>query len=299
MKLTVFIFLFSFSLINQAQTYKPLLDKYNEWRITYCFAGNCSGDTYFTNGDIQNGGYQYKILDGYHFISGTLWLREDTLTQKVYLSHQVGTRVRTEDLLYDFSLQVGDSIDMINPISPFPTNAGYFTVDSIVMEQLQDGNNYRHYYLSPISSNTISTNTAEWVEGVGSLSLINAPSGFPDLYGVGKLSCFFKNGVLFYSNLDSITGCIPTIVLNIDKDVNTIDYINVYPTFVENQCHISGITHMKNIAIYNVNGTLMKQQHMHNTSEVDIYLGKFNSGMYFLVLSDEKSRQRIFKVFKK
>ena len=299
MKLRAFIFFFSASLIIQAQSYRPLLDDFNEWRFTYCYLGNCSDDTYYTDGDLQFGGYEYKILDGYHFISRTIWLREDTTTQKFYLSYAMAQNGRREYLLYDFALQVGDSIDMKNPLSPFPLNAGFYTLDSILMDQLEDGNYYRHYYLSPSASNTVSSNSAEWIEGVGSLSLINAPSGSPDLNGVGKLSCFFKSSSLFYANLDSTTACIPSILSNIDRTVHSFDAIRVYPTMVDKQCHISGTKQMTQIAVYTTNGTLMLQQPLNNNYEIDLSFDQFNSGMYFLVLSDHKNRRRSFKIIKR
>ncbi len=301
MKLTVFTFLFSLSFIISAQPYKPMLDNFNEWRLTNCFQGNCSDEIYYTDGDTLHGGYQYKVLDGFHFISRTLWLREDSVNQKVYLSYKDVTSpagFRIEDLLYDFSLQIGDSIFMKNPISPFTTDAGYFTLDSINMEQLLDGNNYRHYYLSPSLSNIVSTNTAEWIEGVGSLSLVNAPSGFPDVNGVGKVSCCFKNGTLFYSNLDSTTGCVSSTVSNFNQDP-VLNELKVYPTFVENKCHITGMQDMRNIAVYNVNGKLIQQKPVLNTNQLDLNLDKLISGIYFLVLSDGKNDQFPFKIIKK
>lgn len=299
MKLPIFTFLFLLSLIINAQTYKPLLNEVNEWQFTNCNTNGCLDNTYYTDGDTLNGGYQYKVLNGFHFISRTFWLREDSLNQKVYLSYDAGTR--REELLYDFSLQVGDSINIKNPITPFITSAGHFTVDSILMDLLQDGIHYRHYYLSPSLSNTISTNTAEWIEGVGSLSLINAPSGFPDVNDVGKLSCFFKNGNLFYSNLDSIENCSPNIVviLDVNTDQPKFDELKVFPTFVHNQCHIIGIKAMENLNIYSVNGKLIMHKSVHNTTQIDLDLRQLNSGIYFLVLSDNHTNQRSFKIIKK
>jgi hypothetical protein len=43
----------------------------------------------------------------------------------------------------------------------------------------------------------------------------------------------------------------------------------------------------------------MKYKSVYNTSQVDLYLDKLNSGIYFLVLSDEKSQQHSFKIIKK
>tara|TARA_B110000858_G_scaffold94537_1_gene108956 strand:- start:193 stop:723 length:531 start_codon:yes stop_codon:yes gene_type:complete len=114
--------------------------------------------------------------------------------------------IRKEVLLYDFDLQKGDSINISNPISPFITNPGYYVVDSLELLQLQDGLYYEVFYLSSLSQNI--NESAIWVEGIGSLSLINAPGGTPEVSGPGKLSCYFKSGNLVYSQLDSINTCV-------------------------------------------------------------------------------------------
>ncbi len=89
-----------------------------------------------------------------------------------------------------FDLQKGDSIEINNPISPFVSNPGYYIVDSIENIQLNDGLFYDHFYLSSLSQ--LVNESAVWIEGIGSLSLINAPGGTPDVNGSGKLSCYFN-----------------------------------------------------------------------------------------------------------
>ena len=72
-----FLFYF-FSALLFSQDYVPLLDDYNEWQVTNCYFG-CLTDVYYTDGDTITDGHHYKILDGYHFISRTILLREDIL----------------------------------------------------------------------------------------------------------------------------------------------------------------------------------------------------------------------------
>jgi len=96
-----------------AQEYKPLLDDYNEWHLTYCYTG-CYTDVYYTDGDTIVDGMDYKVLDGFHFISRTFLLREELIERKVYLNFVQDTG-NTEYLLYDFLLNVGDTFDMKNP----------------------------------------------------------------------------------------------------------------------------------------------------------------------------------------
>ena len=72
-----FLFYF-FSTLLFSQDYVPLLDDYNEWQVTNCYFG-CLTDVYYTDGDTIADGHNYKILDGYHFISRTILLREEIL----------------------------------------------------------------------------------------------------------------------------------------------------------------------------------------------------------------------------
>ena len=175
-----------------------------EWQLTNCGNG-CNTDVYFTDGDTIYNSYSYSILNGYHFISKTFWLRENVQDQKVYMSF-IHNNSRREVLLYDFDMQKGDSINISNPMSPFVSNPGYYVVDSVVVLQLQNGLYYDHFFLS--SLNLMINESAVWIEGIGSLSLINAPGGTPNVNGTGKLSCYFNNGNLVYSQLDSITSCV-------------------------------------------------------------------------------------------
>jgi len=271
-----------------------MLNNYNEWHITTCYFG-CLTDNYFTDGDTIVDGIDYKILDGYHFISRTLLLREDLLDRKVYLN-LIDPSGNIEYLLYDFSITIGDSIDMKNPYSPFTVNAGYYQLDSIIPRPLVDGNNYRHFYLSPTSSNIVSTTNAVWVEGAGSLSLINAPSGFPDINGVGHLSCSFKNSQSFYANLDSIAACEPLIVLNINEFNNTLSEVQITTHNSNQYCQILNTTNVKFVDLFDLNGRRLLDMTNNEQEELNINLSAYNSGLYILVVSTKQFKKRTFKI---
>ena len=84
MKKPLYILLLFLSNLAVCQEYTPLLDTYNQWSVRYCFSG-CSTDVYYTNGDTIVDAMNYKVLDGYHFISRGFLLREDVTEKKVYL----------------------------------------------------------------------------------------------------------------------------------------------------------------------------------------------------------------------
>ncbi len=287
------VYLFSFQL--WSQEYKPLLDDINEWHFTTCYFG-CLTDVYYTNGDTIVNGKSYKILDGYHYISRTFLIREEIENRKVYMNI-VNDSGNEEYLLYDFSLNEGDEINLYNPISPFPEDAGVFVLDSIRLRELVDTNEYRHFYLSPISTNTISSDPAIWIEGLGSLSIINAPGGYPDINAVGNLSCYFKNEELFYSNLDSIDVCEP-IHLGLIQPILNINEVEIYTS--EAICYLNNTINVNRVGVYNINGRLLKFIiNVNNEELISIDLSTFNKGIYIIIVANAKGEKRTFKVVNK
>lgn len=275
-----------------AQSYVPLIDQLNEWQFTTCNFG-CITDVYFTDGDTVVNGKTYKILDGYHYINRNLLLRENTTEKKVYLT--ITEPQYIEDvLLYDFSMEVGDSIEMLNPITPFPPNGGYFLLDSIKLLPLADGNPYRHFYFSPTPANTISSQNAVWVEGVGSLSIINAPGGHPDINEVGHLSCSFLNMELRYSNLDSINACKPA-QLSLNEFLNELD-IQLFAQGEKNRFLIVPAEKITEVAVFNLSGKKLKTLSFFNQNQIPLDLTEFKPGIYILKVSLTNYSTRTFKV---
>lgn len=277
------------SALLRAQAYEPLLNELNEWHFTTCFSG-CNTSVYFTDGDTIVGGDSYKILDGYHYISRTFLLREDVPNKLVYLAKV--NPVKTDlFLLYDFAKQEGDTMTLFNPNSPFMEEPGLFQLDSIRLKPLVNGD-YRHFYWSPDPSNTMSTDHPVWVEGVGSLSLINVAGGEADYNGVGELSCFFKDNNSFYSNLDSIAFCEPTHFLSLDE--NTLTEISLFPNPFADQITISS-EQEELIQVFTPNGKLVFEQKLLNGSTV-IKTDFLASGIYFLKTSCSNNLQRLVKL---
>lgn len=280
----------------KAQDYTPLLDDWNEWHFTTCYFG-CLTDVYHTDGDTVVDGLNYKILDGFHYISRTFLLREDVAERKVYMTKVNPGGTNQSYLLYDFTLDEGDSLEMFNPISPFPPEPGYYTVDSIRLRPLVDGNDYRHFYFSPSQSNTTSDNNCIWVEGVGSLSLINAPAGTPDINVVGQLSCFFKNAELFYSDLDSIDSCDPLFnIYDITRPLNSVIIKSIEG---HGKFEASGCESITEIEVFDLSGKRLFQQNVAlGTMNIALDLSSFQSGMYFAIFKNQKGKSRSFKLIR-
>ena len=263
----------------KAQFYNELLDHESQWHVTSCFS-NCINDVYYTDGDTVHNDLNYKILNGFHYISKTFWLRENFSEKRIYLSYYDG-KSRKESLLYDFSLNIGDSILITNPISPFPSNGGLFQIDSIISKELLNGKQHKFFYLSPSPSNS-STEKPIWIEGIGSLSLINSPGGSPNVNNAGKLSCYFNNSVISYSQLDSISDCSFENFLK-TEEIN-LNEIKIYPTFFNDNVSIESTSILSKVVVYNINGNLMNSTILDNLPLQNIDLSFLKSGVYFMLL---------------
>jgi hypothetical protein len=215
-------------------------------------------------------------------------------TKRVYLNI-VSSGFNEEFLLYDFSLNEGDIFDMQNPISPFPQDGGPFLLDSIVERPLVDGNEYKHFYFSPTSGNTTSTENAVWIEGVGSLSIINAPGGHPDINKVGHLSCFFKNTETFYANLDSINDCV-ALVLETKK--HNLEEVIVSKQANNNNCILSNTKEVKSVTVFDLSGKKLEMITNNGHSSMVIDLSNYQNGLYLLLASGFVDTKRSFKVIK-
>lgn len=240
----------------KAQLYQPLLKEANEWHLTNCYTG-CFTDIYVAADDTLIKGKAYKILDGYHYISREFLLREEIASRKVYFLFIKNGKPEAEILLYDFSISVGDSMRFFNPISPFPSDPGYFTLDSIKPLPLNDGSITKKFYWSANDTIRAGVTNAVWIEGSGSQSLINAPGGFPDINQVGKISCHFKTGVLAYTDLDSINECADTYNLGkIELGINETQF-SLFPNPVSSELQIKNAEEISAIEIFHPDGRLI------------------------------------------
>ncbi|WP_338376012.1 T9SS type A sorting domain-containing protein [uncultured Flavobacterium sp.] len=283
----LFLIIFNYSF---SQTYTPLLDQTNQWHFTSCNFG-CITDVYYTDGDTLVNGVSHKILDGFHYISRTFLLKEDVVAKKVYLT-KINTNSISEYLLYDFSLNEGDTFNMVNPISPFPQNGGSFILDSIRMKPLLNNVNYKHFYFSPTATNTISSANVVWVEGMGSKSLINAPAGEVNINGAGQLSCFFKNSNLVYSQLDSISAC--NFVLK-KETFNNVE-IKLFKKDFKNQFILSNSSSINKIELYSLKGDKLNLIIDKNDNSIIFSLENYPKGLYFITAFDDFNRKKTFKI---
>ncbi|MGB0390195.1 MAG: T9SS type A sorting domain-containing protein [Salibacteraceae bacterium] len=280
-----------------SQKYVPLLDGFKEWTIISCNGPQCLIDYYWLANDTTLRNQPYRLLDGYHF-GNTVALREDTASRKVYSQTLgIGAILSPEKLLYDFSLQVGDSIDIHNPQAPVAPNPGYFTVDSIKAVNYL-GTNRKTFYLS---SNT-DTNHAVWIEGIGSLSLINVLSRYPDHNKLTATTCVHFNGDLIYrfTPTDAEDSCKSKYIepaMNLEKVTQSDNSINIYPNPTNGVLNFESTNNIEKIEVYNTIGGLVYKNFYKNKNRVLVDLESLHNNMYLIKLysQNEVSTHRIIK----
>lgn len=160
-----------------AQAYAPMLDSVNEWwyagqflgvrlipqtqnaPCTYPVSAQGSDFREYTGADTLIGLNLYKQV--YHTTWNCLlgFVREDTAARKVYFLDDTSS---TERLLYDFSMQPGDTMTL--QFNPGYYTSGVYTLDSIRIVNIHAGPR-RAFYLSNHATSWAPKMT--WIESVG------------------------------------------------------------------------------------------------------------------------------------
>ena len=282
-----------FSNVMRSQAYIPMLKYHGEWHVTNCNSG-CATDKYYTIGDTLINGFHYTFLDKFHYNKNFV-VREDTASRKVYLRLLADPPPAKDYLLYDFSLQVGDTTSITNPGSPYPKYPGNFIVDSIRIKPLVN-KNHRYFYLHSEDTLTSYTKTTIWIEGVGSQCLINTPGAMPQINGAGQLSCFFSNNINEYSQLDSIADCISIYPVGINE-LNLISPYKVSQNFDTGTISIqSKQEEITSVQIYSTDGKLEYQKNNLGVN-TSIHIASVTKGVLLLKIENTVGNYYTYKLF--
>jgi hypothetical protein len=187
------------ALLSSAQ-YHPMLDSANIWSYTSTMiairlpapASDCTYPFYnysyakhYTVGDTILGANMYKKVYATDNYNTCLFgfLREDSAAQKVYF-HDVNNN--PEVVLYDFSMQLNDSInvDFTNDWGYFED--GYFTLDSITTVNIAAGQR-RKFFLN--CRTCAYSRTLSWVESVGNQGDVAYPYSMNSGGGIWDAAC--------------------------------------------------------------------------------------------------------------
>ena len=262
----------------QANVYHPFPDSNAVWIGQF---QNSTGqlyqtdEDYYLNGDtVINSTVYSKLYKNYHEVEIDNYLqviydfgiilgeyaggiRNDTTQRKIFYCAS-----NQECLLYNFSLQVGDSINTSQYCGT--TSAPHAYVESI--DSIFIGNNYRkrfniHNDLSPVS----------YIEGIGSDN--GLLMGMDYFETSSSLYCFYQNDSLKYSSGCDFVGI---------EDVRNSSTIKIYPNPSNNQITIKG-KRINTYILSNTVGQVIKEGKQ-NGDETTIEVSALPNGIYILGL---------------
>jgi hypothetical protein len=127
---------------------------------------------------------------------------------------------------------------------------------------------------------------------MGSLSIINAPSGIANIDEVGIVTCFFKDGDLFYHDANGWgDNCAATLEMQIHDNKKLAVYFPESRKIV-----LDHAQNINEIAWHDVSGKLILNQKISSQTTHVLDLNYFTAGFYILKCMSNLGEQQNFKV---
>jgi len=197
-------------------------------------------------------------------------IRQDNLNKKVFYIPQSENQ---EQLLYDFNMQVGDTVKGLLEICNGSQKDIVQSIDSILI-----GNDYRKKW------NFVCSNDYGYyiIEGLGSTyGLIKCLPGCLTDQNSISLTCFQQNGKSLYP--DTTTNCqIITSINNTDKILNEI---TLYPNPATDKITITqngNLAEESIISIFNMAGQQIISEHFNGQNLIQMDVSNLAKGIYFV-----------------
>jgi len=283
--LYLFAILVCCAFTTQAQNYKPMPVSNYTWMVrhgngenwpTYYFYGMKSGDTVINNLTYHK---VYRSSDtAFDESEYFAALREDVVARRVYCYDY---RIHMERMLYDFSVNVGDTVSWTqwSSVDPFYVVRG--TIHSIDSVQI-NGLYHREIRFSLFNMSTV-WQAGSWVEGVGNLNLggfYKSATGMATCDCADKIVCLKEGNQWIYHNPEyNLVDCdVPTLGIS---ETIAAEQLNVYPNPAANTLTVHG---SGQLTITNIYGAVMKKMDINNTATIN--LNGLVPGTYQLQLRD-------------
>ncbi len=280
-----------------AQNYVPFPTDSARWRVGYGMSiGGCTGFAgeaqYEITGDTVLGSQTYhKIYQISYSASTTCYatggngfaggIREDS-SKHVYIRYSASS---AEELLYDFNLNVGDTVFTTQNCG---CDATVIAIDSILI-----GTTYRKQF--HVAKNFFcGGGTASIIEGIGSTKNLNQCFGW--LEQTSSLTCFWQDGQALFPSASS--NCTPLVQNIIESE--SVASINAFPNPATeqivitstNQFHIAQL-----VTIVDVNGRIVRSEVAQpENGALVIHQGDLGAGIYFIEITNHDGRVERVKV---
>ena len=242
---------------------------------------------------IQRSFAYTPMLQEWNEWQGMGWIREEDnkvfIFPKEYYDEPISKDIQEEYLLYDFSLQTGDSVNLYregrflltdyrdNGMMPFYV----VSTDSIEIGSIK----CKRLFLSRDKNRN--TPSEIWIEGIGSNTgfLESTCSYYEHLR---NLLCVKQNEEVMYYNGDNTCY----IYVSIDDIDNT--NAKIYPTLVKDNIYVvSDNNKTMDISFVNISGHIVKTIRTKGCKEIDI--SSLPSGVYNVIINNTHS-QKIIKL---
>jgi len=267
------LFLIVFTQKIFSQTYAPLLNN-SYWIVQQVYYGSHINQVISDDGEVVIGAFTYRKYADQSMYSADNYIREDISAKKVY-RYKNGS----DQLLYDFSLNVGDNIILGDGRS--------YEVASITNINVNGGIR-RRFHLVCYAGGTMVLTSETWIEGVGGIEHPLKPNY--ELYlsdPVLVLTCSFQNGINIYNygianGQPTPTDC--SISLDVEDILPLAQQINLSPNPFKTELCITTTLNFENVTLlmFNSIGELVKQVDNMNGQKIVLHRENLKSGLYFL-----------------
>jgi hypothetical protein len=267
---TIVLFITALASFASSAQFAPMLNENHYWvgKVygfgTFDYFDHLSGDTVI-NSMVYKKLYTSYSLEGEQYLIAIL--REDLDSGRVYKWEG------TEKLLYDFSLEQGESV----------------TVNSMGMDQVIEITSVSQVYVGGELRRQLSFNDvlgpAYWIEGVGSSyrpsdSVIGNVADY-----LPSLSCFYADNALVWSNPLSSLSC--ELQLEVEGEKEQI--LQLWPNPCSDKIRIiDGLTGQSKVELFDMTGELLHTEMsvLGNVFEIDTQT--LAPGLYSLKLSQDE-----------
>ncbi len=285
MKRTILIlFLILISVSIYSQNYYPFPDSNAIWNSRY---GGYYGSPivrFGLNGDtaINNQVYSkvYQIVD-----DSTLNLNNMTYYSAIRENDSKQVFVKMTDfeeeiLIYDFSLNIGDTIISNSP-------SGYLNYDLCIIADIDTIELENNQFRKRFKINDYEQDY--WIEGIGSIGGLFHPTMDYIIGSYCDLTCFKYNDTALYINNPECDKCFCSLLTPVIEKEENNNFINVYPNPATTNINID--FKLKNglstIRLINSNGNLIESR-ITNSFPIRMNIKNLPYGIYLIQLNTEK-----------
>ena len=277
----------------QAQDYKPLVEDGKQWNVLFSYPWSPPEpqskytDIYKIEGDTLVDGVSYKVMYATRNEDLTGWnlwgfIRE-TEDRKVF-SRRPSTS--DEQLMYDFSMEVGDTICMCD--------YGFYECCMVVIEKGETIVNGEPRQQIVLEYPWGGGDGEVWIEGIGSLyGIIDSGSHFLT-GGSTNLLCYYEDGDLIWQN--TTPGYNECYIVNpndpqgVEEDETSLS-VSVFPNPSKGEVTIEGVEAAE-IKVYNGLGQMVKTFQGSN----EITVSGLAEGIYLLRIMDADGENHVARV---